>query len=61
MCGFITDNAYTDDMTAQRNYQVRSGREARYGSRFYYYQQRPYPYYERRYYGRGLLDRPFGW
>lgn len=59
---YNTDNADTDDTPPQRNYQVRSGREAQYNSRSYYYQQRPqpYPYYERRYYGRGLFGSS-GW
>jgi len=52
---YSTDNADTDDPPPQRNYQVRSGRETQYGSRSYYY-QRPYPYYERRYYGRGFFN-----
>jgi hypothetical protein len=56
---YSTDNAETDDTPHQRNYQVRSGRETQYGSRSYY-NQRPYPYYERRYYGRGLFGSS-GW
>jgi hypothetical protein len=57
-------NSTADDVDAddvplpQRNYQVRSGREMQYSSRSYYY-RRPYPYYERRYYGRSFF--PFGW
>jgi L,D-transpeptidase-like protein len=51
-----TDNADTDEPPPMRNYQARSGRETLYSSRSYYY-QRPYPYYERRYYnGRGLFS-----
>ncbi len=57
---YSTDNAEMDDVPPQRNYQVRSGRESQYGPRYYYYQRRPYPYYERRYYyGRGLFGS--GW
>ena len=52
-----TDDTDADGTPPQRNYQVRSGRETQYSSRFYYYQRPyPYPYYERRYYyGRGLF------
>ncbi len=54
-------DADADDTPPQRNYQVRSGRETQYGSRSYYYQRPyPYPYYERRYYGRGLFGSS-GW
>ena len=54
-------DADADDTPPQRNYQVRSGREMQYGSRSYYYQRPyPYPYYERRYYGRGLFGSS-GW
>ncbi|HET7802677.1 MAG TPA: L,D-transpeptidase [Pseudolabrys sp.] len=57
---YTTDDTDEDDVPRQRNYQVRSGRDAQYGSRSYYY-QRPYPYYERRYYyNRGLFG-PSGW
>jgi L,D-transpeptidase-like protein len=53
---YSTDNADTNDTPQQRNYQVRSGRETQYGYRPNYYQQRPYPNYERPYTsGRGLF------
>ena len=55
-------NSTSDDTDADdapppsRNYQARSGREAPYGYRPNNYYQRPYPYYEQRYYGgRGLF------
>jgi hypothetical protein len=51
------DDADADDVPQPRNYQARNGRDAPYGYRPNYYYQRPYPYYERRYYGRSL----FGW
>ena len=57
---YTTDDADADDAPPlQRNYQVRSGRETQYGPR-YYYRERPYPYYERRTYGRGLFGSS-GW
>jgi hypothetical protein len=58
---YSTDLTAADDTPYQRSYQVRSGRETQYNSRSYSYQQRPYPYYERRpYYGRGLFNQN-GW
>jgi hypothetical protein len=53
-----TENAYVDDGW-RRDYPVRSGRETQYGYRPNY-DQRPYPYYERRDYGRGFFQ-PWGW
>ena len=53
-------NGIADDTDAdyapppQRRYRTQ------YSSSPSYYYQRPYPYYERRYYGRGFFN-PFGW
>jgi hypothetical protein len=53
-------NGIADDTDAdyapppQRRYRTQ------YNSPPSYYYQRPYPYYERRYYGRGFFN-PFGW
>jgi hypothetical protein len=55
---YATENTYVDDGW-QRDYRVRSGRETQYGYRPNYY-QRPNPYYERRYDGRGFFQ-PLGW
>ena len=57
---YSTDDVDTDDAPPPRNYQTRGPRETQYSSRSYYY-QRPYPFYERRYYyGRGLFGSS-GW
>ena len=56
---YSTDDIDTDD-APPRSYQTRGPRDTQYSSRSYYY-QRPYPYYERRYYyGRGLFGSS-GW
>jgi len=55
----IPEDTDADEPPPPRNYQVRSGRETQYSSRSYYY-RRPYPYYERRYYGRGFFN-PYRW
>lgn len=53
---YNTDTADGDEAPPQRGYQVRSGRETQYAPPSYYYRERPYPYYERRTYGRGLFS-----
>ena len=57
---YSADDVDIDDAPPPRGYQARGPRETQYSSRSYYYRERPYPYYERRYYGRGFFN-PFGW
>ena len=56
---YSTENTYANDEW-RRDYQVRSGRDMQYGSRSFFY-QRPYPNYERRYYGDRGFFQPRGW
>jgi hypothetical protein len=55
-------NYSTDDLddAPTRYFQGPGTREMQYGSRSYYYRERPYPYYERRTFGRGLFGSS-GW